>query len=291
MQTILSKLEGGDRRSIGRANEVVAEVLKKPELFDELISGITRDDPLVRMRSADAAEKVTALHPEYLGPYKHALIEDWSQIEQKEVRWHVATMLSRLQLSAREQQRVIGILLSYTNDRSSIVKTLAMQSLADLAMRYEKLRPLVLRHIEELSITGTPAMRARGRHLLATLGVKKKTKQESGKTAQPNQLEDIPNIGKSIASDLRAIGVFHPHQLGKLDPLATYLALSERMGHRHDPCVLYTLMAARHFMDSGESIPWWKFTAQGKKLLAAQRRTKGQSQVVVESKKLSNGNY
>jgi DNA transformation protein len=88
-------------------------------------------------------------------------------------------------------------------------------------------------------------------------------------TGQPARLEDIPNIGKSIASDLRAIGILQPQQLAKLDPLATYFALADSMGHRHDPCVLYTLMAARHYMASGESLPWWKFTEQGKKLLAA----------------------
>ena len=86
---------------------------------------------------------------------------------------------------------------------------------------------------------------------------------------QPARLEDIPNIGKSIASDLRAIGILHPHQLKKHDPLATYLALADRMGHRHDPCVLYTLMAARHYFVSGESLPWWEFTEPGRKLLAA----------------------
>jgi DNA transformation protein len=45
------------------------------------------------------------------------------------------------------------------------------------------------------------------------------------------------------------------------------------MENRHDPCVLYTLMAARHYLDSGEAIPWWKFTAQGKELLATRRET------------------
>ena len=87
-------------------------------------------------------------------------------------------------------------------------------------------------------------------------------------TARPDRLEDIPNIGKSIASDLRAIAITHPQQLGKLDPLETYLALSAHMAHRHDPCVLYTLMAARDFVESGEAIPWWKFAEQGKKRLA-----------------------
>jgi hypothetical protein len=169
VHAILKMLEGGDRRSIGRSNEVAALVLEKPELFDVLISGMSLDDPLVRMRCADAAEKITAQHPEYLRPYKRALIEDLSRTEQQEVRWHVAAMLARLPLTTKEQDRVINILLSYTSDRSSIVKTIAMQALADLALRDEKLRPLVRRHIEELSVIGTAAMRARGKHLLTEL--------------------------------------------------------------------------------------------------------------------------
>lgn len=86
-------------------------------------------------------------------------------------------------------------------------------------------------------------------------------------------LEDIPNIGKSIAADLRALGILDPQQLAARDPLATYLMLSDTMGKRHDPCVLYTLMAARHFLTSGEKLPWWKFTEPGKILLASQPKT------------------
>jgi hypothetical protein len=90
-----------------------------------------------------------------------------------------------------------------------------------------------------------------------------------------SKLEDIPNIGKSIASDLRALGILTPQQLATRDPLETYLALSGNMGQRHDPCALYTLMAARHYLQNGEVIPWWKFTEQGKKILAeeAERKT------------------
>lgn len=130
------------------------------------------DDPLVAMRCTDAAEKVTVLHPEYLQPYKRVLIEELSKIAQHEVRWHVAAMLPRLLLTAKEKQRVVEILLTYIHDRSSIVKTLAMQALADLAMRDEKLQPMVCRHIEELIVIGTPAMRVRGKRLLSLLRVK-----------------------------------------------------------------------------------------------------------------------
>lgn len=81
------------------------------------------------------------------------------------------------------------------------------------------------------------------------------------------KLEDLPNIGKSIAADLRAIGILYPHQLTEREPLAIYNELSRAMGHRHDPCVLYTLLAAQHFLEHGDALPWWKFTEQGRKLL------------------------
>ena len=84
---------------------------------------------------------------------------------------------------------------------------------------------------------------------------------------QPIKLEDLPNLGKSIAADLRAIGILHPHQLAEREPLAIYNELSNVMGHRHDPCVLYTLISARHFLDTGDALPWWKFTEQGRKII------------------------
>jgi DNA transformation protein len=83
-----------------------------------------------------------------------------------------------------------------------------------------------------------------------------------------DKLEVVPNIGKSIASDLRTLGILNSKQLATRDPLQTYLALSDVMGRRHDPCVLYTLIAAQHYLHSGEAIPWWKFTERGRKLLA-----------------------
>ncbi len=46
------------------------------------------------------------------------------------------------------------------------------------------------------------------------------------------------------------------------------------MGHRHDPCVYYTRLSVKHFRDTGESLPWWKFTAKGKADLALNARSK-----------------
>ncbi len=89
------------------------------------------------------------------------------------------------------------------------------------------------------------------------------------KSTLPSKLEDLPNIGKSIAAELRNIGIMNPQQLAISDPLATYRALGATMGKRHDPCLFYTLLAAEHFLHSGEKLNWWSFTAQGKARLAA----------------------
>jgi Pathogenicity locus len=83
-------------------------------------------------------------------------------------------------------------------------------------------------------------------------------------------LIDLPNIGTAIAADLRAIGVLDAQQLAVFEPLTLYRKLAIQMGKRHDPCVLYTLLAVQHFLHTGEKLPWWQFTEQGKTLLAAQ---------------------
>ena len=59
MTKILSRLRGGDRRSIGNVSEVVAAVRKKPDLLKGLVAGLFDEDPVVRMRAADAMEKVS----------------------------------------------------------------------------------------------------------------------------------------------------------------------------------------------------------------------------------------
>ncbi len=164
----MRKLQGTDRRSIGRANEVVADVLDKPRLFRTVFAGLQSGNAVLRARAADAVEKITARHPEYLRPYRKALI-GLAACEQKEVRWHVAQMLPRIRWRAAERKRVVRILTGYLNDPSSIVKTFAMQALADLALQAPALLPTVRQHLRELTATGTPAMKARGRKLLRTL--------------------------------------------------------------------------------------------------------------------------
>ncbi len=80
-------------RSIGSADEVARRTLREPALLAVLIDGMSHHEPLIRMRASDAAEKVSAVRPEWFHPYRDRLLGAIAEIEQQEVRWHVAQIL------------------------------------------------------------------------------------------------------------------------------------------------------------------------------------------------------
>jgi hypothetical protein len=118
------------------------------------------------MRAADAAEKVSAKKPRLLDRHKTELLGLLAEAEQIELRWHLARMVPRLRLTAAERQRAAAALERYLEDRSSIVKTFALQGLADLARNDGALRRQVKQLLAESVQSGTPAMKARASKLL-----------------------------------------------------------------------------------------------------------------------------
>ena len=161
--------KGGDRRSLEGVDAVVALVLAEPASFASLLQGLSADDPIVRMRSADAAQKVAQRLPRLLRAHRAKILRLAEEATQQEVRWHLAQMLSLIELRKPERARAVKLLHGYLSDRSSIVRTFAMQALADIALADQELRPDIIVTIARLTRCGTPAMRARGRKLLQWL--------------------------------------------------------------------------------------------------------------------------
>lgn len=89
------------------------------------------------------------------------------------------------------------------------------------------------------------------------------------------RLEDLPNIGPSIAGDLRGIGVELPGELAGRDPYALYDTLCATTGIRHDPCVLDVFISAVRFMEGAPAHKWWHYTAERKRALAARATAAG----------------
>jgi len=166
---IQAQLKGGDRRSIGRSNQIVSLVLRQPRQFPQLMKCLWSENPVVRMRAADAAEKISSQKPELLRHYKEELLGLLEETTQQEMRWHLAALIPRLPLTEGEIGRAWAALTRYLNDRSSIVKTFALQGLADLARLDPALRESAKNLIEDAARAGTAAMKARARKLLRVM--------------------------------------------------------------------------------------------------------------------------
>ena len=128
------------------------------------------DDPLVRMRAADAAEKVTRGNPELLQPFKKQLLSLMAETSEQELRWHLAAMVPRLRLSTRdlEARCVFDARLS-GRPQFHCQDLRALQGLADLARHDASLLPKVMELLRESTRSGTAAMKARSRKLLLQL--------------------------------------------------------------------------------------------------------------------------
>ena len=92
---------------------------------------------------------------------------------------------------------------------------------------------------------------------------------KAGTPADCLSLEQLPNIGPTLAANLRLIGIREPADLRGKDAFVLYQRLCAATGQRQDPCVLDTFMAAVDFMRGAPAAPWWTYTAQRKALFGA----------------------
>jgi hypothetical protein len=83
------------------------------------------------------------------------------------------------------------------------------------------------------------------------------------RTTPTDELEQIPGIGPSLASDLRDLGVRTIAGLRARDPERLYQRLSDVRGARQDPCVLYAFRCAVYYARTDrprpELLKWWNW--------------------------------
>jgi hypothetical protein len=78
-------------------------------------------------------------------------------------------------------------------------------------------------------------------------------------------LTDLPNIGPSLAADLRLLGIDTPQHLTGQDPFRLYRRLCDITQVRQDPCVMDTFMSITDFMAGNPPQAWWHYTAERKR--------------------------
>jgi hypothetical protein len=89
----------------------------------------------------------------------------------------------------------------------------------------------------------------------------------------PLRLEDLPNVGPAIATDLRRLGIGAPDELRGRDPYMLYHDLCRATHSLHDPCVLDTFIAVVRYVDGGPAKPWWHYTPERKRLYRGAAKT------------------
>ena len=99
----------------------------------------------------------------------------------------------------------------------------------------------------------------------------KTAKKPAKKVRQIARLEDMTNVGIFVAAELRQLGITSTDDLPVRDPYALYDELCRITGHHHDPCLLDTFIAAVRYMEGAPKKPWWAYTAERKRAMAARR--------------------
>jgi hypothetical protein len=154
MSDISNKLKGGDLRSVGKVNSVIEKITNQ-QTFDELFKDLFDNDRLIVMRTADAVEKITIKHP---------LLDE---AVNKELKWHLAQLISRLNLNNKETSIVWAKLTQWAKDKSEsrIVRVLSLQSLFDIQKKFPELKKDYTNTIEIMDRENIPSIKARIRIL------------------------------------------------------------------------------------------------------------------------------
>ena len=84
-----------------------------------------------------------------------------------------------------------------------------------------------------------------------------------------DRLQDLANVGPAVERMLGRVGVTAPAQLAGQDPYELFERLCAVDGRGHDPCLLDTFMSAVDQADGKPARPWWEYTPERKRSLAA----------------------
>jgi len=159
-------LLGKDRRRLGGVGKAVAAV-NDQQTFDELFGLLFHHERTLVMRAADAVEKITTGKKQYLQPHRLQLLALLDSADHKEVKWHVAQMLIRLELSGTEAEHVWHVLTYWVRNanESKIVRVNALQALFDLAGEDAGFRADLARTVAAIERERIPSLQARLRKL------------------------------------------------------------------------------------------------------------------------------
>lgn len=134
---ILSK--DGKKNSIAGVDDVILLVLNDKDRLEELYQVMFHEDAWVRMRAADAFEKVCRIRPDWITLFIDRIQSELADSQQASIRWHIAQIYEQVELNDTQKARAIEWLKNIlsSSDIDWIVSANCMSALAFFARRGE----------------------------------------------------------------------------------------------------------------------------------------------------------
>ena len=153
MNNILEKLFDGYLHSEGRAEEIAGEIIANPNLLNDLMSGLTSENKVVRARVCMTMEIISRQHPGLLNDAIAPIIKMAAVETVPQARWHIAEILGNVKVSDDVVDDIVRILLDYLKDKSKIVKHCAVQTLGILGNRSTLKYEIIARITEQKEVS------------------------------------------------------------------------------------------------------------------------------------------
>lgn len=125
---------------------------------------------------------------------------------------------------------MLKILLGHLRDENKIVKTFAMQALADLATADARLRPQIVHLCGELTTTGRPGMKSHDKKLL---------KQLQKQSAYRIGLSDCASVIQVVLTGILDGGAFLKPNWGSSDHIMPRLRIAGGLSNHTRSCFVY----------------------------------------------------
>jgi hypothetical protein len=167
-EPFLEILTGGRPRTLAGVEDVLAQLRAEPARVDEVVDCCSADDPVVRMRAADALEKFARERPDVVGPLADRLDAELSASTQPSIQWHLAQLWGQLPLTPAQHRRAAAWLLRTLDEADDwIVLANSMSALAALAEDDPSLLPGLRERLQRHSRSRLPSVAKRAGKLLA----------------------------------------------------------------------------------------------------------------------------
>jgi hypothetical protein len=134
------------------------------------LASLTNDkDWLVSLRALDLIEKLAHARPERIEPHKKIFIGPLAESDKWEIRLQIVRALPLFDWSRSEMRRVKEILIENLDYPQTFVRAWALDSLATISRRDQKLEPTVRRYLLVFEKSDSKALQARARNIRARL--------------------------------------------------------------------------------------------------------------------------